>query len=447
MERARYLRAARSADGPLAAGRRRSITPSALRLAAGAAGTLLTANAARPVMHSQLVWPSFAGQLIPAERPRAVIAAQAALLGLLAGKGGWTRTDLLTAALTAGSWAGLARIDHQARKAPEILERALTEALGTGYRSRIVHGRQPEADGREPGDPSLLSALRARSRYCQFPDGPAGRPNLLDVWRRLDAEAGAPVLLQVAGGAWVTGGKRGQAYPLLSHLVERGWVCVAINYRLAPRQKWPAAVVDVKRALTWIKQNIAGYGGDPGFVAITGGSAGGHLTALAALTAGDAEFQPGFEDADTSVQAAVPLYGVYDWTGGPGTEPLLQSFLERWVVPGRFADIPDVFTKASPVHRVSPSAPPTFVVHGQRDNLVPVTQARPFVERLRAESPAPVGYAELPGAPHGFDILTSVRALATVHAVSRFLGVVHGDYVRAAEPAAGPGAGSVVTAL
>ncbi|EUA50325.1 alpha/beta hydrolase fold family protein [Mycobacterium xenopi 3993] len=81
------------------------------------------------------------------------------------------------------------------------------------------------------------------------------------------------------------GGKRHQAYPLMSHLVELGWVCVAINYRLSPRSTWPDHIVDVKRALAWTKTHIAEYGGDPDWIAITGGSAGGHLSALAALTA------------------------------------------------------------------------------------------------------------------------------------------------------------------
>ncbi len=100
--------------------------------------------------------------------------------------------------------------------------------------------------------------------------------------------------------------RRPQAYPLLSHMADRGWVCVSIDYRVSPRHTWPDHIVDVKRALAWIKENIADYGGDPDFVAITGGSAGGHLSSLAALTPNDPQWQPGFEDADTSVVAAVP---------------------------------------------------------------------------------------------------------------------------------------------
>ncbi len=92
----------------------------------------------------------------------------------------------------------------------------------------------------------------------------------------------------------------------MSHLAARGWICVSIGYRVSPMHTWPDHIVDVKRALAWVKENIAHYGGDPDFVAITGGSAGGHLSTLAALTPNDPAFQPGFEDADTSGVASVP---------------------------------------------------------------------------------------------------------------------------------------------
>jgi acetyl esterase/lipase len=87
------------------------------------------------------------------------------------------------------------------------------------------------------------------------------------------------------------------------------------------------------RALAWVKENIADYGGDPDFVAISGGSAGGHLTALAALTPNEPEWQPGFESADTSVVAAVPIYGRYDWFTREGTgRPEFIGILQRFIV-------------------------------------------------------------------------------------------------------------------
>ena len=71
---------------------------------------------------------------------------------------------------------------------------------------------------------------------------------------------------------------------------------------------------DLKLALRWIKEHAAELGGDPDFVAVTGGSAGGHLSALLALSAGEPAFQPGFESFDARVAACVPFYGVYDFT-------------------------------------------------------------------------------------------------------------------------------------
>ena len=136
-----------------------------------------------------------------------------------------------------------------------------------------------------------------KKRYVHGPSlryGDAGRRNQLDIWRRPDLpkDGKAPVLVQVHGGAWVIGNKDQQAMPLMAHLADRGWICVSINYRLSPRATWPDHIVDVKRALAWVKDHIADYGGDPDFVAITGGSAGGHPCSLAALTPNEPEFQP-----------------------------------------------------------------------------------------------------------------------------------------------------------
>jgi acetyl esterase/lipase len=215
----------------------------------------------------------------------------------------------------------------------------------------------------------------------------------------------------------------------MAHLAERGWVCVTANYRLSPRATWPDHIVDVKRALAWVKANIADHGGDPDFVVITGGSAGGHLCALAALTKDVDAFQPGFEDADTSVAAAVPFYGVYDFTNRHGTSrEEMTPFLEKRVFKSALVDDRDRWEQASPISHVRSDAPPFFVLHGTNDSLVPVEQARTFVDELRKESGQPVVYAELPLAQHAFEMFPSVRAHHTVHAVERFLAVVRSEH-------------------
>jgi acetyl esterase/lipase len=265
-----------------------------------------------------------------------------------------------------------------------------------------------------------------------IPYGDAGKRNQLDIWRRADlsSDGRAPVLIQIHGGAWVMGSKESQALPLMSHLAERGWVCVAINYRLSPRATWPDHIVDVKRAIAWVKDHIAEYGGDPDFVVITGGSAGGHLSSLAALTPNDPEYQPGFEEADTRVQGAVPFYGVYDWINrdGTGSEDM-QVLLEDRVFKAKLEDDPETWDRASPMARVGPDAPPMFLLHGTCDALVPVAQARSFARMLEAVSTSPVVYAELPRAEHAFEAFDSVRSDHAVAAVERFLGVLYGDHI------------------
>ena len=229
------------------------------------------------------------------------------------------------------------------------------------------------------------------------------------------------------------GEKREQGKPMMYELVARGWVCVAINYRISPKATWPDHIVDAKRAVAWVKDHIAEYGGDPAFVAVSGGSAGGHLCALLALTAGDPAFQPGFEEADASVDACVPFYGVMDMTGsaegsgryGPG----LLELLEKTVMKTSAAEHPEVFEAASPTCRVRADAPPFFVLQGRNDTLVPVDVARTFVAALRAVSGAPVAYAELPLAQHAFDVLASLRCQATTGGVAAFL-----NAARAAKP-------------
>lgn len=232
-----------------------------------------------------------------------------------------------------------------------------------------------------------------------------------------------PVLLHVHGGAWMVGHKKQQAQPLINYLAQQGWLCVDINYRLAPKDRFPACLIDVKTAIVWLKNNIAAYGGDPEFIAITGESAGGHLCALAALTPNQAEFQPGFEQFDTRVQAAVPLYGIYDFTNTSKTHAgaVLDKFLSRCVMPGAREDQPELWRKASPLHQVSDQAPPMFVIQGTNDCLAFADDARTFVHALQQKSSAAVIYAELLGAQHGFEVFHSVRAEFTIEAIGIFL--------------------------
>jgi acetyl esterase/lipase len=400
------------------------------QLGAGAA----TATALRPVDRFGLTAPlAFVVGLPTSELPLHSAVAQGAL-ALLSARGAGVRGLRGSAGvgLLAASAAGLWRLHCDGRASEHVLERALADTLGANYRDRISEPFSPAPEVPLTRRSLFLPDFFARRRYLaaagrNLPYGVAGRRNHLDVWKRADLPTGAraPVLLQVHGGGWMVGQKEGQAHPLMGHLAERGWVCVTINYRLSPRATWPDHIVDVKRAIAWVKSAIADHGGDPGFVVVTGGSAGGHLAALAALTPDLAAYQPGFEDADTRVAAAVPFYAVYDLVDRDGfANRGLERLLARRVFKTALADDRSTWDLASPMSHAGPEAPPFFVLHGTNDTLVPVEQARAFVSRLRAASREPVVYAELPRAQHAFDTFPSVRMHHTVHAVERFLAVV-----------------------
>jgi len=374
---------------------------------------------------------AFANGLPGSELPRQHMAAHAAAALLAVGRGVHrTTAGKVGLALTAGSIAALWQVHQRSTDAPQLVERALRDQLGDDYRSRMAESPAEATTTKLP----TLPTRSVRKRYVEqghiaYSDE-GGRRTTLDVWRRPDLpkDANAPVLVQIHGGAWVLGDKEGQAYPLMVHLAERGWVCVSVTYRLSPRATWPDHIVDVKRALAWVKANIADHGGDPEWVAITGGSAGGHLCALAALTPNDPQFQPGFEDADTSVQAAVPFYGVYDWTNrdGTGRADLLPLLAER-VVKQPLEQAKVMYEQASPMTHVSADAPPMMLLHGTNDSLVPVAQARAMVDLLRSASPRPVVYVEYPGAQHAFDVFAGNRTNAAVEGIERFLNVIRGE--------------------
>jgi acetyl esterase/lipase len=404
--------------------------------AAAVVGAVATVNGYRPLSdrgYSSVL--AMMSGVVATELPLQTLLAQTGAVGLLAAAAP-PRSRRMAGLLWAASCLGLLGLNQVGRRADSPLTAALDEGLGTNRRtdSTGLWERPTSSDGlaKQPGLIRMARVYRDYAHEADIAYGPHGTANHLDVWRRpdLDRAGGAPVLVQIPGGAWATGNKRGQAHPLMSHLTELGWICVSVNYRLSPKNTWPDHIVDVKRAIAWVKANIAEYGGDPNFVAVTGGSAGGHLSALAALTAHDTGWQPGFEDADTSVQAAIPFYGVYDFTRTDrGLHAMMVPFVERLVVKQPRREVPDVYAAASPITHVGPGAPPFFVLHGRNDSFIPVVQARSFVDRLRAVSAQPVVYAELPFAQHAFDTFGSARAGHAAVAVEHFLAEVYSRHV------------------
>jgi len=409
----------------------------------GASRAVLVANGYRPVGNNPVtLGPAFFASWLTTEGAPALLATwvvrTAAQLRVRHRDGRPLGVaDQLGLGLTVGAAIGAIGLIRQGQRSEEEYEAALSPLI-------------PAAELDERPAAVRLGALlpllngnrrRRRTRNVRFtdrlPDHPVNGLSL-DVYAPLhEPEPGErrPAVLQIHGGAWVLGSKNEQGIPLLNHLASCGWVGFNVDYRLSPRSKFPDHLVDCKLALTWIREHADEYGVDPDFIAVTGGSAGGHLCALMALTQNDPAFQPGFEDADTSVQAAVPFYGVYDLTDREDDygNPLFVEMLTRLVMGEGPEHAPESWAAYSPLDRVNEDAPPMFVIHGDKDVLVPVSGARRFVELLRRRSRQPVVYAELHGAQHAFEVFPSFRTVRTVEYVERFLHHVHARHLAASD--------------
>jgi acetyl esterase/lipase len=401
-------------------------------LALALAGLALTANALRPLPPrggggSRWVPALFTGELAPFHA--ALHAALAGGFSWAGWAGGWAGGFGLGA--TALSVMGLVIVQVEASRARVVMEGAAAEALGAPV--RLPRLRLTRLLWPYPGRPRLVE-VAADLRYGPDPS------HLADRYRRKGQGGPAPVLVQIHGGGW-TGGRRGrQGRPLLHRMASLGWVVFDVEYRLSPRATFPDQLTDVKRFVAWVRGHAAEHGAAPSFVAVTGGSAGGHLAALAALTGNDPRYQPGFEEADTSVQACLPVYGVHDLLAADGLRPkwpYLASHVLK-VSPG--AD-PEAWRRASPVRCARAERPPFLVAHGAADSLVRPGESRRLTAALRAAGGPPVGHAELPGATHGFDSIHSVRGERFVDGASLVLTRLWAGHRSELEAAGGEAAG------
>ena len=392
-------------------------------LAVSLIGAVFTANAFVPVRRiPALFMPSFFGSWLTAELAlhhvfwQSIASVVFIELGALVAWPGWVGLFI-----TFGSWVGLLVLFADGNRARRTFDTALQDVEAVRETKGVPRRHVVLPFSKRRRGVKLTRDVVYRRV--------AGTVLKLDVVAPAADGANRPAIMQIHGGSWVMGDKREQGWPLLSHLAANGWVCFNLNYRLSPGATFPDHLVDLKAGLAWIREHADQWGIDRNFIAVTGGSAGGHLAALMGLTANDPEYQPGFEDADTSLQAAVPIYGVYDFTSRLGTNrlPFWYRRLERQIMKAFRDEEPDKFRRASPIDQIHPQAPPFFVIHGDRDTLAPVEEAQYFANMLRQTSRAPVIYAELGGAQHAFDLFCSPRTAHMLAAVLRFLDATHAN--------------------
>lgn len=225
-----------------------------------------------------------------------------------------------------------------------------------------------------------------------------GRDLLADVYSPGAITDAVPAILLLHGGGWRMG-QRGMMEAWGHRFAEAGLVGVASEYRLHGEGVWPAHIHDTKAALRWMKANAGELGIDDQRIAILGRSAGGHLALLTAGTPGLAEYEGhgGNPGVDTSVAAAVGVFPPTAFFTGKarvhGATPARALLLDE------VSD--DAARLASPLAHVSPAYPPTFLLHGTDDKVVPPSASMTMYEALVGAG-VPVELHMYARQPHGF---------------------------------------------
>lgn len=214
-----------------------------------------------------------------------------------------------------------------------------------------------------------------------------------------------PAIVYVHGGGWIGGDRNTTSNDWLA---EAGFFCVSIDYRLTDIARFPAQIHDVKAAIRWVRLHAARYGVDPDRIGVWGSSAGGHLSALCAVTNDDPWYDgAGNEGVSSAVQAAVPICPptdfLLDWYAIGGM-PIHEEAEEcmRGLLGGVITDQPEHARAASPLWQIHADAAPQLVIHGTIDDLVPVGQARAYVAGL-THLGADVEYVEYQREAHPVD--------------------------------------------
>ena len=248
--------------------------------------------------------------------------------------------------------------------------------------------------------------------------GKAGdRPLLLDLYTPVKLKKPAPGLIFIHGGAW-KGGNKDMYRPYAARYAQRGYVVASISYRLSREAPFPAAVEDAKCAVRWMRANANAYKVDPNHICVVGGSAGGHLAMMVGYSSEQKELEGsgGWPDVSSKVQAVVNIYGPCDLTL-PGIRD--ASSVQQFLGGKTYDESPELYQKASPLLQLTKDDPPTLILHGTLDSLVPISQSDKLAERLKQVGVA-CTYDRLEGWPHVMD-LAEVVFNRCVFFIDRFL--------------------------
>jgi acetyl esterase/lipase len=282
--------------------------------------------------------------------------------------------------------------------------------------------------------------------FWTIPD--TDRQLLCDLWRPADGNVSGLAFVYLHGSGWAVLDKDFGTRPFFRHLVAQGHTVMDVAYRLIPEVDIYGMVGDAQRAVAWIKANADRYGVNPEKIVLGGGSAGAHIALLAGYTPQHPTLTPeDVKKADLSVCGVLSYYGPTNLLAGY-KHMNLQKTVNLPPVPigtkvdpkkafqyggrldillgGHPEEVPDMYRLASPATYVHPGSPPTLLMQGDRDFLVPVVGTQELYTKL-VESGVPAINAVFPWTEHGFDLLLpqlSPPAQSALYDVDRFLALL-----------------------
>lgn len=252
---------------------------------------------------------------------------------------------------------------------------------------------EPDFDLGEAAPGVTVADLLALHDRVEPPEGfrydPAvvyGRDLTLHLYAPVATAAARPGVLFVHGGGWAGGCPTWHLRQACA-LAELGYVAASASYRLAPAHRWPAALEDVRAAVGWLRENAARIGLDAERLVVAGGSAGGHLAALAAL------------EPELGLAGAVLWYPAVDLRDFAGTEIGPSALGDLFGAPPSDEQL----LAASPTELVHAGCPPVLTLAGELDGLTPVATAEEFHRRLAAAG-VDNRLVVYPGKHHQFDL-------------------------------------------
>jgi acetyl esterase/lipase len=356
-----------------------------------------------PVRHGPFGFAVYVLTMIVNELPLLLLGVFVVAI-VLTGRPDGVPSTIAGTALAAATVAGLVWLQMRARTARTALETGLDQGLGQDWRIASGSGGLPPT----PWWRGILLPFQRRNsgvvRVTNLIYGP-DPAHRVDIYRGPETSTHRPVLIHLHGGGFVSGRKSREGVAMLNQLAAHGWLCLSADYRLRADGQHPNPLVDTKRLIAWIRENSDELGADPSRVFLAGSSAGGHLALSAALTPDVAEFQAGFESAETGVGGVIVWYGYL----GPRTAA----------------------PSSSPALLARPDTPPVLVVHGADDTAIPVCSAQAVAGVIRRASRNPVVVVELPHTQHSFDRFASVRSRMAAAAAEAFLDWALSDLAKA----------------